>query len=69
MKQYCRVIDSGPFFRRVVQYFWASVESMSQEDRARLLQFVTGSPTLPPGGFKELKPSLQISAESRNEGS
>jgi hypothetical protein len=37
------------------------VSSFTQEELARLVQFVTGSSQLPPGGFAELSPTLQIS--------
>lgn len=36
-----------------VAWFWAAVEEMSQEDRAMLLRFVTGSPRAPLGGTKK----------------
>ncbi|CAG9764978.1 unnamed protein product [Ceutorhynchus assimilis] len=38
----------------VVQYFWRVVLSFSNEMRARLLQFVTGTSRVPMNGFKEL---------------
>lgn len=41
----------------VVQWFWAIVESYSEEMRARLLQFVTGSSRVPLQGFKALQGS------------
>lgn len=37
-----------------VLWFWEFVQNLSNEKRARLLQFVTGSCRLPVGGFKEL---------------
>jgi atrophin-1 interacting protein 5 (WW domain-containing E3 ubiquitin protein ligase 1) len=37
-----------------IQWFWQFVHSISNERRARLLQFVTGSCRLPVGGFKDL---------------
>jgi hypothetical protein len=39
----------------VIQWFWRLVESMSEKDRQKLLQFVTGSPRVPLGGFAALK--------------
>ena len=39
----------------VVQWFWQIVESYSEELRARLLQFVTGSSRVPLQGFKALQ--------------
>ncbi|XP_049826572.1 E3 ubiquitin-protein ligase SMURF2 [Aethina tumida] len=41
----------------VVQWFWQAVESYSEEMRARLLQFVTGSSRVPLQGFKALQGS------------
>ncbi|XP_058824783.1 E3 ubiquitin-protein ligase Nedd-4-like isoform X2 [Topomyia yanbarensis] len=38
----------------VVQWFWRAVLSFSNEMRARLLQFVTGTSRVPMNGFKEL---------------
>ena len=34
--------------------FWKVIEDFTQPERARLLEFVTGSPTLPAGGFAHL---------------
>lgn len=39
----------------IVQWFWQAVESYSEEMRARLLQFVTGSSRVPLQGFKALQ--------------
>lgn len=41
----------------VVKWFWQTVESYSEERRARLLQFVTGSSRVPLQGFKALQGS------------
>ncbi|KAJ8928933.1 hypothetical protein NQ314_018432 [Rhamnusium bicolor] len=38
----------------VIQWFWRVVLSFSNEMRARLLQFVTGTSRVPMNGFKEL---------------
>ncbi|KNC71712.1 hypothetical protein SARC_15749, partial [Sphaeroforma arctica JP610] len=35
----------------VVEWFWAVVEELSQEEKSLLLMFATGSPTTPAGGF------------------
>ncbi len=42
----------------VVKWFWQIVESYSEEMRARLLQFVTGSSRVPLQGFKALQGKL-----------
>lgn len=39
----------------VVQWFWEVVTAFSKEDRARLLQFVTGTSKVPLEGFKALQ--------------
>lgn len=39
---------------RVVQWFWECVENFTQEQRSRLLQFVTGTSRVPVGGFSNL---------------
>jgi hypothetical protein len=39
----------------VIRWFWLIVEEMSQEERIRLLQFVTGCSRLPVQGFKALQ--------------
>jgi len=45
----------------VVKWFWQVVESYSEERRARLLQFVTGSCRVPLQGFKALQGSTGAS--------
>ena len=39
----------------VVRWFWEAVEAMDKEDRALLLQFVTGTSKVPLGGFRALQ--------------
>ncbi|KAE9015602.1 hypothetical protein PR003_g15581 [Phytophthora rubi] len=39
---------------QVVQWFWEAVRVFSQEERARLLQFVTGTSRVPAEGFRAL---------------
>lgn len=41
----------------VVKWFWQTIEAYSEEQRARLLQFVTGSSRVPLQGFKALQGS------------
>ncbi|POM73757.1 HECT E3 ubiquitin ligase, partial [Phytophthora palmivora] len=40
--------------RQVVYWFWSAVRAFSQEERARLLQFVTGTSRVPAEGFRAL---------------
>lgn len=42
---------------REIEWFWRCVRNMNNEDRARLLQFVTGTSKLPIEGFKGLQGS------------
>ncbi|XP_038116728.1 E3 ubiquitin-protein ligase Nedd-4 isoform X1 [Culex quinquefasciatus] len=46
----------GDYFANhvIIQWFWRAVLSFSNEMRARLLQFVTGTSRVPMNGFKEL---------------
>ena len=41
----------------IIKWFWEAVQSMSQEERVRLLQFTTGCARLPVQGFKALQSS------------
>lgn len=54
----CAVYD----FQKVVDWFWKSLATFTEEEFARLLQFTTGCSTLPPGGFAELNPRFQITS-------
>ena len=47
-------------FRKVLDWFWTAVANMTEEEKARLLQFTTGSSLLPPRGFCDLSPMFQI---------
>jgi E3 ubiquitin-protein ligase HUWE1 len=38
-----------------IQWFWRAVRSYDKEERAKLLQFVTGTSKVPLNGFKELE--------------
>ncbi|KAH7042417.1 hypothetical protein BKA57DRAFT_398309 [Linnemannia elongata] len=38
-----------------IQYFWRAVRSFDQTERAKLLQFVTGTSKVPLGGFSQLQ--------------
>ncbi|QDS73824.1 hypothetical protein FKW77_006292 [Venturia effusa] len=38
-----------------IQWFWRAVRSFEKEERAKLLQFVTGTSKVPLNGFKELE--------------
>jgi E3 ubiquitin-protein ligase HUWE1 len=38
-----------------IQWFWRAIRSFDKEERAKLLQFVTGTSKVPLNGFKELE--------------
>eukprot|EP00928_Gymnodinium_smaydae_P029444 TRINITY_DN22179_c0_g4_i1.p1 TRINITY_DN22179_c0_g4~~TRINITY_DN22179_c0_g4_i1.p1 ORF type:complete len:1019 (+),score=165.02 TRINITY_DN22179_c0_g4_i1:74-3130(+) len=44
----------------VTGWFWDVVVEMSQEERAKLLHFATGSSRLPSGGFAVLNPKFKV---------
>ena len=44
----------------VVQWFWRAVRSFDQEERAKLLQFATGTSKVPLEGFAHLQGSNGI---------
>ena len=62
LKEHAVCSGGSPRFQLIVSWFWTIVSSFTQEEMARLLQFVTGCSQLPPGGFKELSPRFQITA-------
>ena len=43
-----------------IQYFYEILSTYNREEQRLFLQFVTGSPRLPTGGFKALTPPLTI---------
>eukprot|EP00041_Stephanoeca_diplocostata_P028330 m.800555 g.800555 ORF g.800555 m.800555 type:complete len:985 (+) comp23356_c1_seq2:189-3143(+) len=49
-----------PDFQQTLDWFWITVDSLTPEERRRLLQFITGSAILPHGGFGGLHPTLNI---------
>ena len=52
----------------VVAWFWGWCRGLDEEDRARLLQFVTGSARVPLGGFANLNPAFTIETIARRDG-
>lgn len=60
------VTDPSPTFNKVLDWFWTVVAGFTEEQMARLLQFTTGSSQLPPGGFGELNPKVQLSPYHRH---
>ena len=62
LKESAVVSGSNQDFLQVLSWFWIVVSSFTQEEMAKLLQFVTGCSQLPPGGFKELNPRFTITS-------
>ncbi len=46
------------------QWLWSIVEDMTPEERSMFLLFITGSSTVPAGGFTSLSRSIVIAAAS-----
>ena len=72
MKRHCSIgglavlPDSG-LFAQALKWFWLTVEAFTEEERIKLLRFITGSGALPSNGFGGLTPKLNISyAEMHN---
>jgi hypothetical protein len=59
---WCGVFDQQQ--KRLLEWFWAAVEHLSDDEKAKLLQFTTGSSLLPHGGFKALSPRFSIRLSS-----
>ncbi|CAG5129162.1 unnamed protein product, partial [Candidula unifasciata] len=55
------VLGASASFNKVLSWFWTIVASFTDLQMARLVQFTTGSSQLPPGGFAELTPRIQLS--------
>ncbi|XP_068729621.1 apoptosis-resistant E3 ubiquitin protein ligase 1-like isoform X1 [Montipora capricornis] len=61
-RQHHSITDTGILSKKSLDWFWTIVTSFTQGELARLVQFITGSSQLPPGGFAELSPQIQISS-------
>jgi hypothetical protein len=60
-KAHSTVNGHNAHFLTMVTWFWTVVTNYNQEERTRILQFVTGSSQLPSEGFSELNPKFTIS--------
>lgn len=56
----CRTDHGFTQDSRAIQYFYEILSSYNRDEQRLFLQFVTGSPRLPTGGFKALTPALTI---------
>lgn len=45
---------------KIMGWFWTVVTNMTEEEKARLLQFITGSSILPSGGLRGVFPKIEI---------
>ncbi|GFR60823.1 ubiquitin protein ligase protein [Elysia marginata] len=61
-KLHHNVVGASSSFHRVLDWFWTIIASFTEEQMARLIQFTTGCSQLPPGGFSELNPKIQLSS-------
>ena len=72
MKRHCSigglaVLPDNGLFVQTLEWFWLTVEAFTEEERIKLLRFVTGSGALPSNGFAGLTPHLNIGyAEMHN---
>lgn len=62
LKEHTMVSGTSIWFQQILSWFWTIVSSFTQEEMAKLLQFVTGCSQLPPGGFKELNPPFTVTS-------
>lgn len=58
------VLDGFVQTDQTIQWFWACVSAFNDDERARLLQFITGSAQLPLGGCANLNPPLRITRDN-----
>ncbi|XP_062558407.1 E3 ubiquitin-protein ligase TRIP12 [Armigeres subalbatus] len=56
----CRTDHGFTQDSQAIQYFYEILSTYNREEQRLFLQFVTGSPRLPTGGFKSLTPPLTI---------
>ena len=62
LRQNTEVRGSSQEFLQSVEWFWTAVSEFTPEELARLVQFVTGSSQIPPGGFSELRPPFLLAS-------
>ncbi|XP_037942142.1 E3 ubiquitin-protein ligase TRIP12 isoform X3 [Teleopsis dalmanni] len=60
LQECCRTDHGFTQESQAIQYLYDILSSYSREEQRAFLQFVTGSPRLPTGGFKSLTPPLTI---------
>lgn len=60
LQENCRTDHGFTPDSKAIEYFYDILSQYDRDDQRRFLQFVTGSPRLPTGGFKSLTPPLTI---------
>jgi len=60
MQRNCQLKSGLNSRTKEVLWFWRAVSSFSPVQKSKLLGFITGSTSLPAGGFSSLNPRLQI---------
>lgn len=60
LQECCRTDHGFTQDSKAIQYLFDIMSTYTREEQRLLLQFVTGSPCLPTGGFKSLNPPLTI---------
>jgi apoptosis-resistant E3 ubiquitin protein ligase 1 len=50
----------GGIDSKIKKWFWIAIDNLNQEERAKLLQFITSSTQVPSGGFKYFNPKIRI---------
>lgn len=63
LKRHVEIQGAGT---ELTHWFWTALENLSQEQLAKLLQFVTGSSQVPLGGFASYSPKLKFAFLSDN---
>ena len=66
LKHHTEIRGYSQSFLQVVEWFWIAVQEFNQEELARLVQFVTGSSQIPPGGFAELRPPFLLASSGED---
>lgn len=64
LQESCRPDHGFTADSKAIHYFYEILSTYSKEEQRLFLQFITGSPRLPTGGFKALSPPLTIVRKS-----
>lgn len=64
LQESCRTDHGFTQDSKAIQFFYEILSTYTKEEQRLFLQFVTGSPRLPTGGFKALSPLLTIVRKS-----